>query len=259
MAKEDRKRAPATRDPGPDESSLSSVIWSRSQWRQFLTVFTVLVIVVSGAFWIFLYEQELRSQRYYRELYRQFDQEWAYLQKLARLDRIRQITEQEGVQEAVFDSSHLDLSFSYPKPWGDFEESKPTTYHVSAGLKRGTEERLIGAYNQDPPPGHVSGWDSAAVGIWEEDDIDRVCARHTLADTCLTLTTSTGIRYARIRYANWLEVHDSVENVVIYIFVNPESEFPAMALSNIGLRKSHIPHLISDMDAIMDSMVFRKL
>jgi len=163
------------------------------------------------------------------------------------------------VQEAVFEGHVLDLAFSYPKPWGEFEESKPSTYYVSAGLKRGTLERLIGAYSQDPPPGHATGWDTVAVGAWTADDIDRVCARNTLADTCLTLTTRSGIRYARIRYDHYLEVGDAVDDVVIYVFANPESDFPAMAMSNIGLRKSGIPHRISDMDAIMESMVFKRL
>lgn len=258
MKEEKRKNVRPVQEAVPDEDSAGALFWSKSQWRQFITVFTMATIVVSGTFWFFLIRQEIGIRQRYTALSVQFDREWSYLQKLARLERIRLVSGQDGTNEAVFTGRRLNVSFSYPKAWGEFEESKPTTYYMSAGLKRGTLERFIGAYNRQPPISHGSGWDSVAVGMWTPDDIERVCERNTLADTCLTLTTRSGIRYARIRYDHFLEVDGAVDDVVIYVFVNPESEFPAMALSNIGLRKSSIPHRISDMDAIMESMVFHR-
>lgn len=258
MKGENTQKKKKVQELGPDEEATSTILWSRSQWRQFIVVFTVAVIVTSGLFWIFLIRQEIGLQRHYELLSRQFDQEWAYLQKLSRLHQIQRISEQEGSDEAVFNGESLGLSFSYPKTWGEFKELNALTYYTSVGLKRGTLEKIIGAYNDIPPADYISGWDAAAVGIWTPEDIDRVCERNTLANTCLTLTTKSGIRYARIRYTHFLELDGYINDVVIYIFVNPEGDFPAIAFSNIGLRKSGIPHRISEMDATMESIVFQK-
>lgn len=242
-----------------DEVSDGSLIWSQSQWRQFIVVFTMATIIVSGLFWIFLIRQEIGLQRHYTVLSEQFDKEWSYLQKLSRLYQVQLLSEQEGSQEAVFNGRRLNLSFSYPKVWGQFEESPQQTFHTAIRLKNDTLEKLLGAYNRAPPTEYISGWDSVAIGTWSKEDVGRVCERNTFADTCLTLTTKSGVKYARIRYDHFLLVGGAVSDVVIYVFAHPEGEFPAMALSNIGLRKSGIPHRISEMDVLMESMVFQKL
>lgn len=90
------------------------------------------------------------------------------------------MSEQGGSQEAVFNGSSLNLSFFYPKAWGEFKESTSQTFYTSVSLKRGTLEKLIGAYRETPPPEYISGCDAVAVGIWTPDDIAYVCERNTL-------------------------------------------------------------------------------
>lgn len=232
--------------------------WTRARWRRFLLAFGALFLAANAVFWYHLARVE-STARLYEERLRRFDQEWAYLQRLALLQRIEQglLTEEEEPR-AVFRGRHAGISFAYPAVWGELVESEAAAHYVSVRFRRGEASRLLGAFAGVPDPMLITGWDSIAANVRTPEDVRNACATQTLADTCLTITNSSGLRYARIRYREFREVRETLNDVVLYVFANPGGDFPGIALGNVELRRLGVPHSIADMDALMDSVILER-
>lgn len=240
------------------EQNRSMLGWTRGQWGQFMWVFGLVFVAINALFWIGLINQEVRIRRAYEKVFLSFDREWEYLQRLTALLRIEAgYASSEERPLVVFRGRHLGISFAYPGIWGEFEESFPKSYYVSAQFKRGYFAHIAGAYSDEPPLEHDRFWDRLAVGVELPDDLEEICADLSrIATTCLKLETASGIRYVRVRYDVYNDPNGySVRDAVIYVFARPGGDFPGVALSNIELRRAGIPHDIAEMDRLMESVV----
>lgn len=232
--------------------------WSRGQWREFMWIFGLIFAAINALFWLGLINQEVKIRRAYEELFVRFDTEWEYLQRLTALMRIEGgFLENEENALAAFRGRHLGISFAYPAIWGEFEESLPKSHSVSAQFKRGYFAHIAGGYRAEPPLEHGRYWDRVAVGIALPEDVQDLCAEYSAqATTCLNLRTASGIAYVRMRYDVYNDPNGySVRDAVVYVFARPGGDFPGIAISNIELRKSGIPHDIAEMDRLMESVI----